>query len=195
MSKSALTRRSALSHMFAFAALVGAYPAVAVAADAAESYVADVGNQVIAAARVGSTDTFRNLLRQNADVPTIALFSLGAYRKNIADGQKTEYFNLVEDYIAKVFAQNSKKLAGKSLDVTGSQPAGDSVIVKSNLIYDDGHSQPVVWRLVKSGDGFRIFDVNVEGIWLATTQKTNFTSLLKQNNGNISALLDYLKQS
>jgi phospholipid transport system substrate-binding protein len=193
MTRFSASRRAFLSG----ATTIGLSLALAVPAfaDAAEDYVNDVGNKVLAAARTGSVDNFRALLRQNADVPTIALFSLGAYRKNIADGQKTEYFGLVEDYIAKVFAQNAQKLAGKSLQVTGSQQAGDSVIVKSNLVYDDGHSVPVVWRLVKADGGYRIFDVNVEGIWLATTQKTNFTSLLKQNNGNISALLTYLKQS
>ena len=52
---------------------------------------------------------------------------------------------------------------------------------------------PVTWRLVKRGNGFRIFDVNVDGIWLASTQKTNFVSVLKKNNGKMSALLDYLR--
>ena len=49
-------------------------------------------------------------------------------------------------------------------------------------------------RLVKRGDSFRIFDVNVDGIWLASTQKTNFVAVLKKNNGQITALLDYLRK-
>jgi phospholipid transport system substrate-binding protein len=48
--------------------------------------------------------------------------------------------------------------------------------------------------LVTRGDGFRIFDVNVDGIWLASTQKTNFVAVLKKNNGQMSALLDYLRK-
>jgi phospholipid transport system substrate-binding protein len=57
-----------------------------------------------------------------------------------------------------------------------------------------GASMPVTWRLVKRGGGYRIFDVNVDGIWLASTQKTNFVSVLKKNNGEMSALLDYLRK-
>ena len=67
-------------------------------------------------------------------------------------------------------------------------------MIKSQLKYDDGRSVPVTWRLVKRGGGYKIFDVNVDGIWLATTQKTNFVAVLKQNNGDIGALLTYLKQ-
>ncbi|MGE0239865.1 MAG: ABC transporter substrate-binding protein, partial [Parvibaculaceae bacterium] len=47
---------------------------------------------------------------------------------------------------------------------------------------------------VRRGGSFRIFDVNVDGIWLASTQKTNFVSVLKKNKGDISALLDYLRK-
>lgn len=160
----------------------------------AEAFVGEVGNKVLAAARDGSVPTFRQLLNANADLETIAIFSLGAYRKNLSGSQKAEYVALVEDYIARVFSQNAKRLAGTGLKVTGSQQASDSVVVKSELQYADGNATPVTWRLVKHGSGFKIFDVNVDGIWLATTQKTNFISVLKQNNGDINALLAYLKQ-
>jgi phospholipid transport system substrate-binding protein len=77
--------------------------------------------------------------------------------------------------------------------VTGSREVKDSVVVNSKLSSANG-DRPVTWRLVKRGGGYRIFDVNVEGIWLASTQKTNFTSVLQKNNGNVDALIAYLKQ-
>ncbi|MBN8771483.1 MAG: DUF4845 domain-containing protein, partial [Thiobacillus sp.] len=131
--------------------------------------------------------------KSNADIPAIAIYSLGPYRKSLTNDVKAEYYGLVENYIARVFQQNAKKLAGQSLEVKGSKDAGDSVLVKSILNMGGGGAMPVTWRLVKRGGGFRIFDVNVDGIWLASTQKTNFVSVLKKNNGQISALLDYLK--
>ena len=107
---------------------------------------------------------------------------------------KAEYYSLVEGYIAKVFQQNAKKLAGQGLEVKDTKDAGDSVLVRSVLNFGGGNAVPVTWRLVKRGGGYRIFDVNVDGIWLASTQKTNFVSVLKKNNGKMSALLDYLRQ-
>jgi len=169
-------------------------PSLAFAASSAESYVASVGNGVIAAARANSVSQFRSLLRSNADIAAIAIYSLGPYRKSLTNDVKAEYYSLVEAYIAKVFQQNAKKLAGQGLEVKGTKDAGDSVLVKSVLKMGGGGSMPVTWRLVKRGGGFRIFDVNVDGIWLASTQKTNFVSVLKKNNGQISALLDYLRK-
>jgi phospholipid transport system substrate-binding protein len=160
----------------------------------AEAFVNDVGNKVLAAARDGSVPSFRKLLNANADLDAIAIFSLGQYRKNLQPSQKAEYVGLVEDYIARVFSQNAQRLAGQSLNVVASQSAADSVIVKSDLRYDTGHTTSVTWRLIKRGSSYKIFDVNVDGIWLATTQKTNFVSVLKQNKGDMNALIAYLKQ-
>jgi len=169
-------------------------PSLAYAASPAESYVSSVGNGVIAAARANSVSQFRSLLRSNADIAAIAIYSLGPYRKSLTNDVKAEYYSLVENYIARVFQQNAKKLAGQSLEVKGAKDAGDSVLVRSILNMGGGGVMPVTWRLVKRGGGFRIFDVNVDGIWLASTQKTNFVAVLKKNNGNMSALLNYLKQ-
>jgi phospholipid transport system substrate-binding protein len=177
------------------AGLAGVLPASgAMAASAAESFVVRVGQGVLKAANAGSVASFRSLLRQNADIASIALFSLGPYRKDLPAGRRNEYFGLVEQYISGVFAAHSAKLKGQDLTVNGSRDASDSVIVTSSFIAADGHKVPVTWRLTKRGGGFKVFDVNVEGIWLATTQKTNFISVLKQNNGNFDALITYLKQ-
>jgi phospholipid transport system substrate-binding protein len=169
-------------------------PSLAMAATAAESYVSKVGNGVIAAARANSVPQFRSLLKANADIAAIAIYSLGPYRKSLTNDVRAEYYGLVENYIAKVFAQYAKKLAGQGLEVQSTKDAGDSVLVKSVLNMGGGGSMPVTWRLVKRGGGFRIFDVNVDGIWLASTQKTNFVAVLKKNNGQMSALLDYLRK-
>ncbi len=169
-------------------------PSLAFAASSAESYVNKVGNGVIAAARANSVGQFRSLLKANADIPAIAVYSLGPYAKGLTSDLKAEYYGLVEDNIAKVFVQNAKKLAGQGLEVKGTQERSDSVLVKSILNMGGGGTVPVTWRLVKRGGGFRIFDVNVDGIWLANAQKTDFVSVLKKNNGQITALLDYLRK-
>jgi phospholipid transport system substrate-binding protein len=183
------SRRSLLS-LFALPLLLASAPAWAAAA--AESYVSTVGNGVLAAARGNSVSQFRSLLRANADIPAIAIYSLGAYRKSLTPDLQSKYFGLVENYISKVFASHANSLAGQKLTVVDSHDAGDSTIVRSQIAFGGGKTIPVTWRLVNRGGRFRVFDVNVDGVWLASTQKTNFTSVLKKNGGKMSALIDYL---
>jgi phospholipid transport system substrate-binding protein len=189
-----MTRRYMMMAAMAAAAAGFAGVPAGLAATAAESYVARVGAGVLKAANAGSVGSFRSLLRQNADIASIALFSLGPYRKNLPSGRRQEYYRLVEQYISGVFAAHSAKLRGQALTVNGSREAADSVIVNSSFQASDGRKVPVTWRLIKRGGGYKVFDVNVEGIWLATTQKTNFISVLKKNNGSFDALITYLRR-
>src|SRR5262245_29260016 len=80
-------------------------PSLAAAASPAEDYVSKGGNGVIAAARANSVGQFRSLLKANADIAAIAIYSLGPYRKSLTNDVKAEYYGLVENYIAKVFQQ------------------------------------------------------------------------------------------
>lgn len=189
-----VSRRHFLVSAACFLGLAAAAPQLAFAATAAESYVDRVGNSVIEAANNGSVASFRTLLRQNADIPSIALFSLGPYRKNLPESAKAEYYQLVEQSISSVFAAHTSKLAGKTLTVSGSRSAPDSVIVASRLEQAGGRSIPVLWRVVQRGGGYKIFDVNVDGVWLANTQKTSFTSVLQRNGGSVQALMDHLRK-
>jgi phospholipid transport system substrate-binding protein len=189
-----VTRRQFALSAACFLGLVAAAPQLAIASPGAEAYVNKVGNSVIEAANSGSVDRFRSLLRQNADIASIALFSLGQYRKNLPEGSKAEYYKLVEHSISSVFAAHTSKLAGKTLTVSGSRSAPDSVIVASRLEQAGGRSIPVLWRVVQRGGGFKIFDVNVDGVWLANTQKTSFTSVLQRNGGSVEALMDHLRK-
>jgi phospholipid transport system substrate-binding protein len=160
----------------------------------AENFVETVGNRVLAAARAGSVSQFRSLLQANAAISTIAIFSLGPYRKKLPAARKREYYNLVAKNISRVFAAHSKKLAARKLTITSSRTKGRSTIVKTRVTYSSGKTSNVTWRLVNRGGSYKIFDVNVQGIWLANTQKTDFTSLLRRNNGNIDALFSYLRK-
>jgi phospholipid transport system substrate-binding protein len=188
-----VTRRQFMLSAACALGLAAAAPQLALASSAAEAYIDRLGKSVIDAANSGSVERFRSLLRQNADIPSIALFSLGPYRKNLPEASRAEYYRLVEHSISSVFAAHTNKLAGRILTVSGSRSAPDSVIVASRLEQSGGRAIPVLWRVVQRGGGYKIFDVQVDGVWLANTQKTSFTSVLQRNGGSVEALMDHLR--
>ena len=186
-------RRFFLAVLFASIALT-TVSASGYSATPAEQFVMRIANSVLAAARANSTGQFRALLKNNADIPRIAIYSLGRYRNKLPAARRNEYYQLVTGHISRVFSNHAAKLRGQSLITTGARERGASVIVTSKMKYPSGKTTKVLWRLVKRGGGYKIFDVNVQGIWLANTQKTNFVSVLKRSGGNINALFQYLKK-
>jgi ABC-type transporter MlaC component len=74
--------------------------------------------------------------------------------------------------------------------LTGStQRAGDDVVV--NCEVDGPNAQPikVAFRVRRTTDGRPIVtDLQVEGVWLALLQRSDFSAFLQQNGGRIPAL-------
>ncbi len=49
------------------------------------------------------------------------------------------------------------------------------------------------WRLRKKKDKFYVIDVSVEGISMALTQRSEFSSIIQRGGGKISALIEHLQ--
>ena len=188
----------ALSGMFAAA------PARAAADQQATKFVEDLGAQAIdiisdkSASKAEMEKQFDALLQKNADLKKIAGFALGRYIRTPDDQQKSEYLDLFEQFIVKVYVTRLSDYNNEKFEVTGSQEKGSKgkeVIVSSTINFTNGRPPvDVKWWLLREGDQFKIFDVNVAGVWLAQEQRDQFTSILNSNNGDFSALLGHLKK-
>ncbi|MFN4354799.1 phospholipid-binding protein MlaC [Parvibaculum sp.] len=139
--------------------------------------------------------TFRTLLNENADMDRIAAFALGQYRRTPDDAQRAEYRDLVENFIVKVYVTRLTDYNDEKLTILGARERGeDQAIVQSEIRFTNGR-QPVSvdWWLVKMDGGYKIFDVNVVGVWLAQEQRSAFISVIRNNGGNFDALLKHLR--
>lgn len=69
-------------------------------------------------------------------------------------------------------------------------PNADDVVVRSTFSQYNGPSSNVDYRLEKTPDGWKIYDVNVEGIWLIQNYRNQFSQEIAQNgiDGLIAAL-------
>ncbi|MEX0839867.1 MAG: ABC transporter substrate-binding protein [Parvibaculum sp.] len=171
------------------------------AADDPKAFVSDVSERAIAiisdsaASMKQREDAFRDLLRETADLDRIAAFALGQYLRTPGEAQRNEYRKLVETFIVKVYVTRLSDYNDEKLDVLSAQMRGDNqAIVKSEIRFTNGREPVTVdWWLVKSGDGYKIFDVNVVGIWLAQEQRSTFSSVIRNNGGNFDSLLEHLR--
>ena len=65
-------------------------------------------------------------------------------------------------------------------------------IVHTGLERDDSPMIMVDWRIGKKKDRYVILDIIIEGISLAVTQRSEFVSVIDQNEGNIDQLISML---
>ncbi|WP_397475636.1 phospholipid-binding protein MlaC [Pusillimonas sp.] len=71
-------------------------------------------------------------------------------------------------------------------------PAADDVVVRSSLSQRNGPAVGVDYRLEKTPDGWKIYDLNVEGIWLIQNYRNQFAQQINQNG--IDGLIDALNR-
>jgi len=206
MTSSSLMRSTFASLAFSFAVatslLAGNTPALAAGDPAAEAFVTKVSERAIDIISDKSTSqsereaAFGKLLDETADMPKIAAFALGQYLRLPTAEQKDEYLKLVRSFVVKVYVTRLSDYHNEKLVITGSKPKGDKqALVDSQINFTNGREPvKVTWWLVKDASGnYKIFDVNVVGIWLAQEQRSSFSSVIANHNGEFSALLDHLK--
>ncbi|MEM8686934.1 MAG: ABC transporter substrate-binding protein [Pseudomonadota bacterium] len=189
---------------FVQTAMAGALAAVlllpthgpAAALSGPESYVQNVANKIVATINSGgSAGAFSGLVTRYADFRTIARFSLGKYRKNLPASRANEYYRLTKSHIARLLQANTKSFRGAKLQiVSSSAKSASNIVVRSKVIYSNGSSIPVNWRVVKRGGGYKIFDVTVKGVSMAITLRTSFTSHIAKNQGKVASLITHLKR-
>jgi ABC-type transporter MlaC component len=199
-----VTRRMALrAAMAAGIALtvLGASGSSGNAATAAEAFASRAGAHAIQTAAYGGSaqqkvDRFRDLLRRYSNVKQVALFSLGKYEKQLPPNRAKEYFTLVEDFTAKLFASYAGNFAGREVQVLRSAPrTQNDIVVDSRILYnDDRRPAPVKWLVAKRGNKLNIYDVNIQGVWLSLFIQQKFVSILKRSKGDFEPLFAYLKE-
>lgn len=190
-----------LALSLAFLAAAGATSARA-ADPAAEAWVSDVSEQAIRIISDKSLNkkareaAFSELLMAKADMRKIAAFALGQFVRVPTAVQREEYIGLFNNFVVKVYVTRLSDYHDEKLRITGSKPKGsDQSLVESQIDFTTGREPvKVTWWLLKKDGGYKIFDINVVGIWLAQEQRSTFTSVINNHNGDFEALLVHLRK-
>ncbi len=137
------------------------------------------------------------IAKETVDIKGIGDYSLGAYKKTISDKKKIEYFDIFEKYFLKSFSSRLAEYTDPKIRVDSQRKLNDKyTMVSSTLLATDKKPEiKIDWRVVtKNPNKPLIIDVVIEGVSLAKVQKEEFSSIIKNNDGDINALFDDLKE-
>jgi ABC-type transporter MlaC component len=162
-------------------ALSFSVPSWASAGCPSESLVLSAGKAFTTASRSGSASAFLSAASRYADTRSIAMSALGPHRKKLTKAQEAEYVRLAQGFMGRFMAKYSNRFNATGMKVTTCN--GNLVTVSS-----DG-GRKIIFRV---GSG-RVQDVNVSSVWLAGQMRSTFVGVLNRNNGDIKALLTYLR--
>ncbi len=157
------------------------------------TFMKKVGRDLLEAHRQGTVAAFLRVIERYADVPQIALYSLGQYKANLGTAQRPRYFHGVAVFMSRYFAEQSREYRVAKYEVGEATSDGDGMLVSSRIFLMSGQTYNVTWRVVSRGKTFKVADAKVLGFSLVYMQRSIFTSYLSKRKGNLLQLMNALE--
>ena len=142
---------------------------------------------------------FRDFMLSLTDARRIGMFTLGQYANSASKEDIEAFIDAFSEYAVAVYESRLSTYKGQTLKVTGSvQRAADDVVVNTDVVDPKApNAQPLkaAFRVRKTSDGRPIVtDIQVEGVWLALSQRSDFTGFLQQHGGRLPELTTDLQR-
>ncbi len=137
------------------------------------------------------------IAENSVDIKGIGYYSLGSHRKTITKKKKEEYFIIFKQYFLKSFSSRLAQYTDPKILVDSHKKLNEKYTMVSSVLLATAKRPEVKidWRVVtKNPDNPLIIDVIIEGVSLAKVQREEFNSIIQNNDNNIDALLNNLKE-
>lgn len=199
---------SLLQRLF-FAGVLGLLTATAAAQakpdphGAPDQFVLDAANEALAALKADGQLRSGDLARVNQAVDTYILpyvnfrkttqLAAGRYWRQATAEQKTALADAFRGTLIRTYSgalANIDPTSAIRMDPFRGDANADDVVVRSSFTRSNAPSIAVDYRLEKTATGWKIYDLNVEGIWLIQNYRNQFAEQIAQNgfDGLIDAL-------
>jgi ABC-type transporter MlaC component len=177
----------------ALALLVCAPLAAATREHPAKVFMRKAAADLFAAHKLGTVSAFQAAIERNADIATIADYSLGQYLARLPASQRGRYYAGVGLFMARYFADQTRTYRIAKWDIgDATKDRNGEYLIATRVTLLSGSAYNVVWRLGQRGKTYRITDVKVAGFSLVYLQRGLFVSFVQKRKGDVNQLVAVL---
>ena len=140
---------------------------------------------------------FRALVGEGFDIPAIGRFVAGKYWRRADPAAQDQFIQAFEDMIVWRFLPLFSDYSSEELQIGLVRQLGDdprSFTVSSKLARPDEEPIRIDWRVRVKEGRYSVFDIVAEGVSIAVTLRSEYSSFLKQNGGKLPALTEVLRK-
>jgi phospholipid transport system substrate-binding protein len=136
-------------------------------------------------------DVIRKVANQIFDFEETAKRALGPHWAARTPAERKEFVALFTDLLERSYVTRIEQYGGEKVMYAGDQVTGDQAIVKTRIAGKTGTEIPVDYRMQKMSSGWRVYDVNIEGVSLVSNYRTQFNKIVQTESYQV--LVDRLK--
>jgi phospholipid transport system substrate-binding protein len=197
------TRRTVLSTIALLAVAGGSGMARAQGADIARAsaFIQQTGQELVAAINdtrlslAARRERVAAVLRRAVDIQGVGRFILGRWWRQATPAEQQEYLALFEETLIRNLSARFGEYQGVRFSLGRTQQRTEDDVLVNTLI-ERASSAPFAldWRVAEVQGQPRVVDVIAEGTSLRLTQRSEYSSVIQRNNGQVSALLAAMRQ-
>lgn len=132
----------------------------------------------VAADPAAAMPEVRRLVEERFDFSVISRRAIGRGWNRLSPDQQVRYTTLFADLLMHTYTDRLTGLRRPQFEWGGVQELGrDRVEINSTILYE-GERYAVVYRLVRMGGDWQVYDLVIEGVSLVGNFRSQFTSVL-----------------
>lgn len=139
-------------------------------------------------------DVVQSKILPNVDFQRMTALAAGRYWREATPEQQKRLTEEFRDLLVYTYAGAIAQIRDQQLEFKPmrNDPSDTDVEVRSQVVQQRGEPIQLNYRLAKSGNTWKIYDLNVLGAWLVETYKGNFASEISK--GGIDGLIKTLAE-
>ena len=121
----------------------------------------------------------RKIAEDIFDFNEIARRALARHWQPLTEKQRAEFVSLFSDLLERSYMSKIELYGGEKIQYTGERTDGDNASVTTRIVTKNGTEVPIDYRLLKKGDRWLVYDVNIEGVSLVSNYRTQFNKIIQ----------------
>jgi phospholipid transport system substrate-binding protein len=107
---------------------------------------------------------------------------LGKYWAGATPEQKAQFIDQFRTLLIRTYASALSKYRDQTIEYKPLRagPGDTDVTVKTQILQPSGPAIPIDYSLIKNPDGWKVYDVVIEGVSLVTNYRGQFSSIARQ---------------
>ena len=132
------------------------------------------------------------------DFERMSRMVLGKHWGKASKEQQQQFVTEFRSLLIRTYASALTKYRNQTIEYKPmrAQPTDTDVVVRTQIVQPGGQPLPIDYSLIKKEDGWKVYDVVIEGVSLVTNYRGQFSTEVRQSgmDGLIQRLADKNKQ-
>lgn len=125
----------------------------------------------------------------------IAQSVLGVEWRSASNAQRRAYTDAFKTYISRKYGRRFQEFVGGRIEVNSARPVRSFFEVKSTAFLRGEAPFEVIFLVSDRSGRDLFFNIVIEGVNLAITERTEIGALLDRNGGNLDAMIQALRNT